>query len=111
VPLLSRGWSVVAACGLIAACSWGLGFYGLGVYLEALHRLHGWPTSLISAAITMYYLVGALGLLVVGGSIEHRGPAPVMVYGSVAMGAAVAVLGWLREPWQLFAVLAVMGTA
>jgi MFS family permease len=111
VPWRSRGWSVVAACGLIAACSWGLGFYGLGVYLEALHRLHGWPTSLISAAITTYYLVGALGLLVVGAALERRGPAPVMVYGSVAMGAAVAALGWLREPWQLFAVLAVMGTA
>lgn len=111
MPLLTRGWSVVVACGLIAACSWGLGFYGLGVYLEALHRLHGWPTSLISTAITMYYLVGALGLLLVGDALERRGPAAVMVYGSVTMGAAVAVLGWLREPWQLFAVLAVMGTA
>ena len=106
----SRGWSVVVACGVIAACSWGLGFYGLGVYLEALHRLHGWPTSLISAAISAYYLVGALGLLVVGGVIERWGPALVMVYGSMAMGAAVAALGWLREPWHLFVVLVVMGT-
>ncbi|HEX6210523.1 MAG TPA: MFS transporter [Methylomirabilota bacterium] len=111
MPWRSRGWSVVAACGLIAACSWGLGFYGLGVYLEALHRLHGWPTSLISGAITVYYLVGAVALLVVGGAIERRGPTAVMVYGSVVMGAAVAALGWLREPWELFAVLAVMGTA
>ncbi len=110
MPWRSRGWSVVAACGLIAACSWGLGFYGLGVYLAALHRLHGWPTSLISVAITLYYLVGAFGLLVVGGALERRGPGPVMVYGSVAMGVAVAALGWLREPWQLFAALAVMGT-
>jgi MFS family permease len=104
------GWSVVAACSLIAACSWGLGFYGLGVYLEALHRLHGWPTSLVSAAISVYYLVGALGLLVVAGALDRWGPAIVMVYGCVAMGAAVAALGWLREPWQLFAALTVMGT-
>jgi hypothetical protein len=33
---LSRGWAVVAVCGFIAACSWGLGFHGLGVYLAAL---------------------------------------------------------------------------
>ena len=110
MSLPSRGWSVVGACGLIAACSWGLGFYGLGVYLEALHRLHGWPTSLISAAITLYYLVGALGLLIVGGVLERRGPSVVMAFGSVAMGAAVVALGWLREPWQLFVALAVMGT-
>jgi hypothetical protein len=32
----SRGWAVVAVCGFIAACSWGLGFHGLGVYLAAL---------------------------------------------------------------------------
>ena len=111
MPSLSGGWSVVLACALIAACSWGLGFYGLGVYLEALHRLRGWPTSLISAAITTYYLIGALGLLVVGGVIDRRGPAPVMVYGAVAMGATVAALGWIEAPWQLFAVLVVMGTA
>jgi len=111
VTSLSRGWAVVAACGLIAACSWGLGFYGLGVYLAALHRLHGWPTSLISAAITMYYLVGAAGLFVVGEIVARRGPAAVMVYGSITMGAAIAVLGWLSAPWQLFAVLAVMGTS
>jgi MFS family permease len=110
VPSLSRGWSVVLACALIAACSWGLGFYGLGVYLEALHRLHGWPTSLISTAITTYYVIGALGLLVVGEVIERRGPAAVMSYGAVAMGATVAALGWIDTPWQLFAALVVMGT-
>ena len=27
---LYRGWAVVAACGVIATFSWGLGFYGLG---------------------------------------------------------------------------------
>ena len=32
---LYRGWSVVIACAIIAAFSWGLGFYGLGVYLHA----------------------------------------------------------------------------
>jgi hypothetical protein len=48
-----RGWSVVIACGSIAAFSWGLGFYGLGVYLHALNRLHGWSTGLISVAVTL----------------------------------------------------------
>jgi hypothetical protein len=35
---LYRGWRVVLACGIIASFSWGLGFYGLGVYLHALSR-------------------------------------------------------------------------
>jgi len=44
--------ALLLACGAVAFYSWGLGFYGQGVYLPALHTLHGWPTSLMSAAIT-----------------------------------------------------------
>ena len=39
------GWYIVAACGVIAFFSWGLGFYGLGVYLGALQVRHGQPTT------------------------------------------------------------------
>ena len=51
-PPIFFGWYIVLACGAVAFYSWGLGFYGQGVYLPALHTLHGWPTSLMSAAIT-----------------------------------------------------------
>ena len=44
------GWRVVVACFLVALFCWGFALYGHGVYLTELHRLHGWPTSLISAA-------------------------------------------------------------
>ena len=44
------GWRVVLACFLAAMFCWGFGLYGHGVYLTELHRLHGWPTSLISGA-------------------------------------------------------------
>jgi len=54
------GWRIVAACFLLATFGWGLGFYGQGVYLAELHRLHGWPTSLISTATTFFYLFGAV---------------------------------------------------
>src|SRR4029450_5001435 len=47
---LYRGWAVVIACGIIASFSWGLGLYGLGVYLHALNRLHGWAPGLVSGA-------------------------------------------------------------
>ena len=54
------GWRVVAVCFLVATFGWGLGFYGQSVYLAELHRLHGWPASLISSATTFFYLFGAL---------------------------------------------------
>jgi hypothetical protein len=33
---------------------WGLGFHGLGAYLHALCREHGWSAGLISVAVTVY---------------------------------------------------------
>ncbi|MGH7366064.1 MAG: MFS transporter [Candidatus Rokuibacteriota bacterium] len=108
---LYRGWSVVIACGIIASFSWGLGFYGLGVYLHALNRLHGWSPGLISLAVTVYYALGAACLVVVGGLIDRRGPRGVLTYGVVTMAAAVALLGVITAPWQLFVVYVVMATS
>src|SRR4026207_338494 len=108
---LYRGWAVVVACGIIASFSWGLGFYGLGVYLHALSRLHGWSAGLISVAVTTSSPRGA-GWLVVGGGWRARpGPRGVLPYGVVTMAAAVALLGVITAPWQLFAVYVVMATS
>jgi sugar phosphate permease len=105
-----RGWSVVIACGIIAAFSWGLGFYGLGVYLHALNHRHGWSTGLISVAVTLYYALSAGCLVVVGGVIDRHGPRGVLTYGVLAMAAGVALLGLITAPWQLFAVYVLMAT-
>jgi len=106
-----RGWAVVIACGILATFSWGLGFYGLGVYLHALSRLHGWSAGLISVAVTVYYALSAGCLVVVGGLIDRHGPRGVLTYGVVTMAAAVALLGVITAPWQLFAVYVVMATS
>jgi MFS family permease len=108
---LYRGWSVVLACGIIASLSWGLGFYGLGVHLHALNRLHGWSAGLISVAVTVYYALSAGCLVVVGGLIDRRGPRGVLTCGVVTMAAAVTLLGVITAPWQLFVVYVVMATS
>ena len=65
------GWRVVAACYLAALCCWGFGLYGHGVYLTELNRLHGWPTALISAGITGFYLLTAALVVFVGDAIAQ----------------------------------------
>jgi MFS family permease len=97
------GWYVVLACAVIACFAWGLGFYGVGMYLTALHVAHGWSTSLISGAITLYYLVGAGLFVVVGHIIDRRGSRGVMAVGALALAGAVAALGFIDKPWQLYA--------
>ena len=54
------GWRIVAVCFAVATFGWAFGFYGQSVYLAELHRLHGWPASLISSGTTFFYLLGAV---------------------------------------------------
>jgi MFS family permease len=96
------GWRIVAVCFVVATFGWGLGFYGQSVYLAELHRLHGWPASLISSATTFYYLFGALIVAFVSEAVRAFGPRNCLVGGIVAMAAAAAMMGQVTAPWQLY---------
>ncbi|MEA2943971.1 MAG: hypothetical protein QOD09_4500 [Bradyrhizobium sp.] len=98
------GWRIVAVCFLVATFGWAFGFYGQSVYLAELHRIHGWPTSLISTATTLFYLVGALLVAFVSEAIRAFGPRKCMLAGVFVMASAVALIGQVTAPWQLYAV-------
>ena len=102
------GWRVVAVCFLVATFGWGLGFYGQSVYLAELHRLHGWPMSLISSATTFFYLFGALVVAFISEAIRGLGPRNCMIAGVCVMAGATALLGQMTSPWQLYAVSALL---
>lgn len=103
-----RGWRIVAVCFIVAVFSWGLGFYGQGVFLAELIRAHGWSTSFVSIAFTTYYLASAVMVAFVGDAIARIGPRKVVLTGAVAFAVSTAALGALDRPWQLFAALLVM---
>jgi MFS family permease len=103
-----EGWRIVAVCFLVASFGWALGFYGQSVYLAELHRLHGWPTSLISTATTFFYLFGALLIAFVSEPIRAFGPRNCLVAGVLVMAAATALVGQVTSPWQLYAVNALL---
>jgi MFS family permease len=102
------GWRIVAICFLLATFGWGLGFYGQTVYLAELHRLHGWPASLISSATTFFYLVGAVLVAFISEAVRWFGPRNCLLGGVVAMAAAAALVGQVTAPWQLYAVNALL---
>ena len=102
------GWRIVAVCFLVATFGWGLGFYGQSVYVAELHRLHGWPASLISSATTFFYLFGALLVVFISEAIRTFGPRNCLLAGIVALASAAVLLGRVTEPWQLYAANAVL---
>ena len=98
------GWRIVAVCFVLATFGWGFGFYGQAVYLAELHRLNGWPTSLISSATTFFYLLGAALVVFISEAVRWFGPRNCLLGGVVAMAAAAALVGQIATPWQLYAV-------
>ncbi len=103
-----EGWRIVVVCFLVATFGWGLGFYGQSVYVAELHRLRGWPASLISGGTTFFYLFGALLVAFVSEAIRAFGPRNCLVAGVLAMAAAAVSIGQVTEPWQLYLANAVL---
>src|SRR3954470_18413730 len=102
------GWRIVLVCFLLATFGWGLGFYGQSIYVAELHRLYGWPASLMSGGTTFFYLSGAALVAFVSEAIRAFGPRKCLIAGTFAMAAAAVAIGQVREPWQLYAANAVL---
>jgi MFS family permease len=102
------GWRVVGACFVVAIFGWGLCFYGQSVFLAELHRIHGWPTSLISTATTFFYLFSAVLVAFVSDAIRRFGARACLVAGVCCLALSTAALGRIDAPWQLYAVYVLM---
>jgi MFS family permease len=102
------GWNVVGATFVMALFSFGLGFYGVSVYVATLQQLYGWSASAVSAPVTVYYVAGALLTAAIAGVYERLGARPVVAGGAVAMAVGVATLGSVSQSWQLYPVFLVM---
>jgi len=102
------GWNVVGATFVMALASFGLGFYGIAVYVAALQQLHGWSASVVSAPVTVYYVAGALLTAAIASVYERLGSPVVVASGATAMAAGIAALGLVERPWQLYPAFLVM---
>ena len=100
------GWKKLCRHGLftVAIFTWGIGFYGPPIFLNAIHQNRGWPIPLISAAFTCNLLIGAVVITKLAWLHARFGVATVTRAGAIL--TALGLVGWATaaEPWQLFAV-------
>ena len=96
------GWRVVGATFVLAVFGLGMGFHGPAVYLHAVHERTGWPLTLVSTAVTVHFLVGAMVAANLPALYRRFGIPTVTKAGSISL--AVGVFGWAiaTAPWQLF---------
>jgi hypothetical protein len=103
------GWRVVAAAGVLAVFGWGLGFYGPPVYLHAVRQARGWSLTLVSTAVTVHFLFGALVVANLPKLYRRFGVPSVTKAGAISL--ATGIIGWAvaQAPWQLFAATLLSG--
>ena len=76
--------------------------YGPPVYLHAVHEMRGWSLNVVSTAVTVHFLFGAIVIANLPRLYRRFGLARVTKAGSLAL--AIGAAGWAlaQEPWQFF---------
>ncbi|MEA2872802.1 MAG: hypothetical protein QOH67_2778 [Hyphomicrobiales bacterium] len=103
------GWRVVGAAFVLAFFGWGLGFYGPPVYLHAVREARGFSLAVVSTAVTVHYLAGAIVVANVPALYRRFGLPAVTVTAAILLAAGICGWAIAREPWQLFAATLVSG--
>ena len=105
------GWYIAVACALLMFVGVGVGYYGLPIFLKPLKEAHGWSTTQVSWAPTIYFCISGLTSALVGPLVDKRGPVAFMVIGTLVNGVSAAFIGLVNELWQLYLVYFVFAIA
>ena len=106
-PRPIAGWRVVAIAFWLAVFAWGLGFYSLSLYVHHLGEA-GWPTAMLSAATTGYFLLGAAAIGPVERAAARWGRRRVAIAGALLLAGGVAALPRVAHPVALALAYAAM---
>ena len=98
------GWRVVASASTVAMFGWGFGLYGPPIYLQSVIERTGWPVALVSAAVTIHFLVGAMTVACMPALYARFGAPCATAFGVVALAAGV--FGWAVSSHPAFLFLA-----
>ncbi|MDB5661165.1 MAG: major facilitator protein [Cypionkella sp.] len=96
------GWHVVAATFLLASFGWGVGFSGPPVFLYAVVARTGWPVAMVSAAVTVHFLLGAGVVANLPRLYRCFGVTRITVAGASLLALGIAGWALAKQPWQLF---------
>jgi hypothetical protein len=94
---------VVRAAFALAIFGWGVGLYGPPIFLHAVVERTGWPLVMVSSAVTLHFLFGAVVVVNLPRAYRRFGVPATIVAGACI--TALGVTGWATAaaPWQLFA--------
>jgi hypothetical protein len=74
---------------VLAVFGWGVGFYGPPIYLHAVQEAHGWSVFIVSTAVTLHFLLGAVVVANLLGLYHRYGLPAVTEAGAISLGLGV----------------------
>lgn len=103
------GRHVLASTFVLAIFGWGVGFYGPPIYLQNVIERTGWNVSLVSSAVTLHFVLGAVVVANLPRLYRKIGIAWTTTLGACV--CALGTYGWAvaATPLQLFAAAALSG--
>lgn len=104
------GWQVVAVAFVVAMYGWGIGFYGLPVFIHTLNQTHGWSMGLLSLAVTGHYLLSSVLVVFVADLQQRWGLATTTRLAVLLSGGGVMIWGFADQPWHVFVAAALTAT-
>ena len=88
------GWVVVAALAVTETTSWGVIYYGFGVFLKPLEADFGWSRLQLTGAFSVALACQGVAAVAVGRWLDRASPRLLMTCGSIA--ATLGTLAWSR---------------
>ena len=104
------GWTIVAACNVVAMMTWGIGVFNQGVFLRYFVEGYGWSRAALSLGPMLFYVWAGLVGLLIGRLIDRIGPRPILIVGALLLGAGTTALGFASEPWQVYPGFLLLGS-
>ena len=106
------GW-VIVYIGFLGVFMMGAtSFWGLPVFVRTMTEDTGWSRASISFALTLRFIVGAFGGLMLGRFADRRGgPAKVFFIGLLIDAGSMAALRWVSSPIEFMLLYGVIGGA
>ena len=105
------GWYVVYAICLVMTTTAGLAFYNLPVLLDAFVSERGFPVSVASNATATFFIAAGIAGVIAGQFVDRFDPRYTIIGSTIVASLALLSVGYLTEPWHLFAFYAVFGLA
>jgi len=93
-PTFYYGWIVVGALAITEPISWGILFYGFGVFLTPTQQELGWSQAEMTGAFSLMLLISGLAAVPVGQWLDRHGARGLMTLGSCL--ATFAIIAWAQ---------------